>query len=91
MVSVTLKRIRRTRRNSYRLGLTHDAGRLRVTLFRSNRGIYGQVINDEVGRTVAYCKKNPAGVPVCYSSGIELARRILSLGKATFGFVYDRR
>src|SRR3989338_9120842 len=45
------KRIRRKGR--VRAKVSGTAGCPRLTVFRSNRGIYAQIINDEIGKTLA--------------------------------------
>lgn len=41
------------RRNHVRAGLTPDAERPRLSVYRSNKHIYCQVIDDEAGKTLA--------------------------------------
>ena len=45
------RRLRRRRR--VRAKVRGSAGRPRISVFRSNRGIFAQVIDDESGRTIA--------------------------------------
>jgi len=54
------KRIRRKGR--VRVKVTGMAGCPRLTVFRSNRGIYAQIINDEIGQTLVSVSANEAKV-----------------------------
>jgi large subunit ribosomal protein L18 len=51
VTSKPTKRLRRRRR--VRAKVTGTATRPRISTFRSNRGIFGQLIDDEAGRTLA--------------------------------------
>lgn len=52
MTAQTEKIVRRKRRNRYALK-KKSAGRTRLTVFRSGRHIYAQVIDDVAGKTLA--------------------------------------
>ena len=55
MSSVTRLKIerRRRRRKRVRKKVYGDSSRLRVSVFRSNKNVYAQIINDDEGKTVA--------------------------------------
>jgi large subunit ribosomal protein L18 len=50
---VSRQKMRRRRHNRVRNKVTGTPERPRLTVFRSNRGIYAQVIDDLAGRTLA--------------------------------------
>jgi large subunit ribosomal protein L18 len=54
------KQIRRNRiRRGIRKGITGDAARPRLSVFRSNNEIYAQIIDDKAGKTLAAaCSKD---------------------------------
>ena len=54
------KRIRRKGRVRAKVSGTAECPRL--TVFRSNRGIYAQIINDEIGKTIVSVSANEAKV-----------------------------
>jgi large subunit ribosomal protein L18 len=51
LVTAPQRRLRRRRR--VRAKVTGSAGRPRISVFRSNRGIFAQLIDDDAGRTLA--------------------------------------
>lgn len=51
MVKASERFERRRRRVRYAIG-QHSGGRLRLSVFRSSRHIYGQIIDDAAGRTL---------------------------------------
>jgi large subunit ribosomal protein L18 len=51
LVTAPQRRLRRRRR--VRAKVTGSAGRPRISVFRSNRGIFAQLIDDDTGRTLA--------------------------------------
>jgi len=53
MAVVTKPQQRLRRRRRVRARITGSAERPRLSVFRSNRGIFAQLIDDRVGRTVA--------------------------------------
>jgi large subunit ribosomal protein L18 len=69
---------RRKRRTRYRL-VQNASGRPRLSVFRSGRHIYAQVIDDLEGATVAAASTNEKGVKVAKSWNLEAAK---SVGKA---------
>lgn len=46
--------LRRQRRNRYKLKSVAGAGKVRLSVFRSNKHIYAQVIDDEKRHTIAF-------------------------------------
>jgi len=52
------KRLKRRRR--VRAKITGSAERPRISVFRSNRGVFAQVIDDESGRTLAASRSGPS-------------------------------
>ena len=54
------------RRKRLRLGIRSKikgtADRPRLSVFKSNRAIYAQIINDELGHTIAACSTSELGV-----------------------------
>ncbi len=101
----TQKRERRHRR--VRAKVHGAASRPRLSVFRSNRFVYGQVIDDVTGRTllsagsksvlgVSKTKKPASKTDIARAVGRELARRALEkqIKKITFdrgGFRYQGR
>lgn len=69
-------------------------GSPRLTVFRSNRGIYAQLIDDTQGNTVAWAssmeleKKGKLNVEVSKAVGKKVAERALANGLTTV--VFDR-
>lgn len=54
MKAIGIKRLRRQRRKRHvRKRVTGTADRPRLTVFRSNKNLYAQIIDDTVGRTLA--------------------------------------
>lgn len=97
--------LKRKRRVGKRLHGTAEKPRL--TVFRSHRGIYAQVVNDDDGRTLAYCDVTkaaecelPEGVDgkraLAYRVGKGLAEvaKAAGVGKVVFdrnGYLYHGR
>jgi large subunit ribosomal protein L18 len=53
-MSTAVDRLRERRRRRLRVSLRHNGGgRLRLSVFRSSKHIYAQVIDDAAGRTLA--------------------------------------
>jgi large subunit ribosomal protein L18 len=97
--------LKRKRRVGKRLHGTAEKPRL--TVFRSHRGIYAQVVNDDEGRTLAFCdvtKASECELPegldgkraVAYRVGKSLAEvaKAAGVGKVVFdrnGYLYHGR
>lgn len=91
------KRIRRKGRVRARVKGTAECPRL--TVFRSNRGIYAQIINDEIGQTIvsaaaneAKIKDQPARTGKKMAISLELGKLIAkkALAKSVSRVVFDR-
>jgi len=85
------KRIRRKGR--VRAKVSGTAGCPRLTVFRSNRGIYAQIINDEIGKTIVSVGANEAKIKdkkIVVSS--ELGKLIAekAVAKGITRVVFDR-
>ena len=52
-MSVTVREARRRRHKRVRGKIAGTAKRPRLVVFRSNRGIFAQLVDDEAGRTLA--------------------------------------
>ncbi|MDG4575728.1 MAG: 50S ribosomal protein L18 [Defluviicoccus sp.] len=95
MLSATELFERRQRRNRYRLRKL-SSGRPRLSVFRSNKHIYAQVIDDRAGRTVAAASSMEAPLRAHEAKGADLAQlvgklvaeRALAAGVKTV--VFDR-
>ncbi|HOT83312.1 MAG: 50S ribosomal protein L18 [Rhodospirillales bacterium] len=95
MLSATELFERRQRRNRYRLRKL-SSGRPRLSVFRSNKHIYAQVIDDRAGRTVAAASSMEAPLRTQEAKGADLAQlvgklvaeRALAAGVKTV--VFDR-
>ncbi len=66
---------RRQRRNRYRLRQV-ASDRLRLSVFRSNKHIYAQVIDDRAGRTLASASSIEAAVRAEENKGAALAQAV---------------
>lgn len=53
-----------------------NAGRMRLSVYRSNRNISAQVIDDKLGRTVASASSLEQGLDTKDSNGVEAAAAI---------------
>jgi len=69
---------RRKRRTRYRL-VSNANGRPRLSVFRSGRHIYAQIIDDAKAETVAAASTNEKGAKLAKSWNLEAAK---SVGKA---------
>jgi large subunit ribosomal protein L18 len=69
---------RRKKRARYRI-IKHSGGRPRLSVFRSGRHIYAQVIDDRAGATVAAASTNEKETKVSKSWNVEAAKAV---GKA---------
>ncbi len=66
---------RRKRRTRYRL-VQNANGRPRLSVFRSGRHIYAQVIDDLAGSTLASASTNEKGTKLAKSWNIEAAKAV---------------
>jgi large subunit ribosomal protein L18 len=85
------KRIRRKGR--VRAKVSGTAACPRLSVFRSNRGIYAQIINDEIGRTIASVsskeiKLTGKKIEVSLELGKLIAQK--ALAKSVSRVVFDR-
>jgi len=94
-MAVTNKKLLRRRklRKSIRKKISGTAERPRLSVYKSNNAIYAQVINDQVGNTLAYATsleldKSPANVEMAKEVGKKLAEKALANGVSTV--VFDR-
>jgi large subunit ribosomal protein L18 len=53
MSTMTRQELRERRHRRVRLKVSGTAGRPRLAVFRSNRGVFAQLVDDEGGRTLA--------------------------------------
>jgi large subunit ribosomal protein L18 len=85
---------RLSRRRRVRAKVRGSAQRPRISVFRSNRGIFAQVIDDDAGRTLASVNwtedrlKTLTGVEQAKQAGLLLAERAKAAGIETV--VFDR-
>jgi large subunit ribosomal protein L18 len=98
MQTKTDKRIRL--KNKIRVKISGDEARPRLTVFRSNKFIYAQVINDKTGKTLAQASdiKMTKGTKTEHAKEvgkmIALACKGIGIGKVVFdrnGFKYTGR
>ena len=86
---------RRKRRTRYRL-VQNASGRPRLSVFRSGRHIYVQVIDDLAGSTVAAASTNEKGTKVAKSWNVEAAKAVgkaiaeRAIAKGVKQVVFDR-
>ncbi len=92
-MDVNERRLRRTNRTRRNLRRPVDTGRLRLSVFKSARHIYAQVIDDRTGRTLA--EANTKNVEVsgdktaqAKAVGLAIAERALQAGVKRV--VFDR-
>jgi large subunit ribosomal protein L18 len=94
MTVLTAPQRRLKRRRRVRAKVRGSADRPRIAVFRSNRGIFAQLIDDSSGRTVAAVNWTEAELrglkPMdqAYQAGATLARRAKDAGVDTA--VFDR-
>mgnify|MGYP000887903056 CR=1 FL=1 len=67
------------RRNHVRAALTPDSERPRLSVHRTNKHIYCQIIDDEAGKTLASASTKDKSVSVEYGGNCEAAKAV---GKA---------
>ncbi|MCK9249604.1 MAG: 50S ribosomal protein L18 [Solirubrobacteraceae bacterium] len=94
MSTVTKEQRRLKRRRRVRAKVTGTADRPRIAVFRSNRGIFAQLIDDERGHTLASVqwteaelRELPKGEQAVKAGGL-LAQRAKAVGVETA--VFDR-
>jgi large subunit ribosomal protein L18 len=86
------KKIRRSMRVHFKM---RSQNRLRITVFRSLSHIYGQIIDDSVGKTLVSCSslelENLSGdkTAVAKQVGLELSKRAISQN-ITDNLAFDR-
>ena len=86
---------RRKKRTRFRL-ISNAGGRPRLSVFRSGRHIYAQVIDDTAGSTVAFASTNEKETKVSKSWNVEAAKSVgkviaeRALAKGVKKVVFDR-
>ena len=86
---------RRKRRTRYRI-VQNANGRPRLSVFRSGRHIYAQIIDDQAGGTVAAASTNEKGTKVSKSWNVEAAKAVgkaiaeRAIAKGVKAVVFDR-
>ncbi len=93
MNQITLRKERRANRTRRRLRRPVETGRLRLSVFRSARHIYAQLIDDTTGTTVAAANSKELGLTgnkteQASKVGKALAERALAAGAKSV--VFDR-
>lgn len=94
-MSTTVKDNRLRRKRSIRFKLQGTTTRPRLSVYRSNKHVYAQVINDESGATVAYASSLDKDVPETLK-GVALAKKVgelvaeRALSKSVGAVVFDR-
>lgn len=90
VMSKTEKRTRRQKR--IRAKVSGSEARPRLSVFRSNKFVYAQLINDEAGRTVASAStvdlKGKNAVEKAKELGKEIAKKAMAVNVKTV--VFDR-
>jgi large subunit ribosomal protein L18 len=94
-MAVTNKRLLRRRklRKSIRKKISGTAERPRLSVYKSNKAIHAQIINDQVGNTLAYATsleldKAPANTGSAKEVGKKLAEKAVAQGVSSV--VFDR-
>lgn len=80
--------LRQKRKARVRAKVTGNAQRPRLSVFRSNRALYAQLIDDTKGITLVSAKKIGIGRTVGKELGHEIAK--LALSKKINAVVFDR-
>ncbi|MGA9856735.1 MAG: 50S ribosomal protein L18 [Solirubrobacteraceae bacterium] len=94
MTVVTKPQARLKRRRRVRAKVSGSAERPRISVFRSNRGIFAQLIDDDAGRTLAAVNwteadlRDLSGTAQAKRVGELLAQRAVAAGVQTA--VFDR-
>ena len=68
-MNIAIRKERRANRTRRRLRRPVDTGRLRLSVFRSARHIYAQVIDDTTGTAAAAASGKAMGLPVTRPTG----------------------
>ncbi len=92
-MSINIRRQRRTNRTRSNLKRPVETGRLRLTVFRSARHIYAQVVDDRTGHTVAEANtKNGevTGDKTAQAKAVGKAIAERALAKGAKQVVFDR-
>ncbi len=92
----TLSRAKRTKRIRHKI--MRQKNRLRLTVFRSNRNIYAQIIDDQKGETIVQAStldkdfRRKAGQPFDKAISREVGRRIAAraIDRNITEVVFDR-
>ncbi|MEK6479269.1 50S ribosomal protein L18 [Catalinimonas sp. 4WD22] len=94
-MAVTNKKLQRRLkiRKSIRRKLSGTTERPRLSVYKSNKAIYAQIINDELGNTLAYAtslemKSNNANLDIAKEVGKKLAEKAIAHGISHV--VFDR-
>jgi large subunit ribosomal protein L18 len=74
MTTLSRDALRRKRHERIRLRIAGSAERPRLSVFRSAKYIYAQVIDDEAGRTLASASSREAGI--AGATPVEVARAV---------------
>ena len=90
------ERNRMRRKTKIRAKITGTDGRPRMTVFRSNTGIYAQVINDLTGQTIAAASTHSKELKGKVKNTTEGAKKVgeflakLAINKSVSEVVFDR-
>lgn len=99
-MSATKQELRQKRKSRVRGKISGTSDRPRLSVFRSSKHLYAQVIDDACGKTLvsvgSYGSDKRAGVPECAELGKKLAEKCktLSISNVVFdknGFKYHGR
>ncbi len=86
---------RRKKRTRYRI-IQNASGRPRLSVFRSGRHIYAQVIDDQAGATLAAASTKEKGASIAKSWNVEAAKTVgktiaeRAIAKGVKRVVFDR-
>ncbi|OGY98671.1 MAG: 50S ribosomal protein L18 [Candidatus Liptonbacteria bacterium RIFCSPHIGHO2_01_FULL_57_28] len=82
MQTSELKQIKNRRLARVRAKFHGTAERPRLTVFRSNRYLYAQLVNDALGRTLASARTDSAGkkTDAARAAGAAIAKKAAELG-----------
>lgn len=91
MAKATRREMKEKRKRRVRMKVSGSPERPRLSVFRSAKHIYAQVIDDSVGKTLAAVhsfKKGRANVDTCHEMGKEIAE--ICKGIKIEGIVFDK-